>query len=116
MSVRILKLLEKRNHLSGKTKPVYFLLSYNVCILGLRFGAAAYKKGQREGSIVVYEADMYPCGAIGPVQFMWKAKLDNIKVSLFAITVKIVTCSYPPMPQTIQKLGTTELVFTLTNT
>ena len=46
-------------------------------VQGLRFGAAAYKKGQREGSIVVYEADKYPCGAIGPVQFMWKPHVDD---------------------------------------
>ena len=62
-----------------------------MCILGLRFGAAAYRKGHREGSIVVYEADMYPYGAIGPVQFMWKPTLDNNKVSHIEITVQLVT-------------------------
>ena len=58
-------------------------------ISGLRFGAAAHRKGQREGSIVVYEADMYPYGAIGPVQFMWKPKLDISKVCPIDITVKM---------------------------
>ena len=66
-----------------------------MCILGLRFGAAAYRKGQREGSIVVYEADMYPYGAIGPVQFMWKPKLDNNKVSHIGITAKLVMRRHP---------------------
>ena len=54
-------------------------------IAGLRFGAAAYKRGQREGSVVVYEADKYPHIVIGPVQFMWKPQLGNNKVVSFTL-------------------------------
>ena len=38
---------------------------------------------------------MYPYGAIGPVQFMWKPILDNNKVSHIEITVQLVTRRHP---------------------
>lgn len=34
-------------------------------------------KGQFEGKIVLYEADKFPFGCIGPCRFMWRPELDS---------------------------------------
>ncbi|XP_022089198.1 ribonucleases P/MRP protein subunit POP1-like [Acanthaster planci] len=41
---------------------------------GLTCAAAAFLSGQRHGEAVFYRKDQFPQGAIGPVQFLWKAE------------------------------------------
>ncbi len=54
-------------------------------LTGLRFGAAVYKTGRREGGIVLYEADMYPSACIGPVQFLWRPQAVSDEVSRLSL-------------------------------
>ena len=39
---------------------------------GLTFGAKAFLKGTREGSVMLFHKNSYPFGAIGRVSFLWK--------------------------------------------
>ncbi|CAN8001333.1 unnamed protein product [Ixodes hexagonus] len=39
---------------------------------GLTFKAKLYLSGTQEGSVMLYHRGMYPCGAIGPIKFMWR--------------------------------------------
>lgn len=40
--------------------------------LGLTFAAKMLTSGQFEGRVILYEADRYPFGCIGPCRFIWK--------------------------------------------
>uniref|UniRef100_A0A5S6PYK5 Ribonucleases P/MRP protein subunit POP1 n=1 Tax=Trichuris muris TaxID=70415 RepID=A0A5S6PYK5_TRIMR len=49
--------------------------------VGPTFAAASVVRGQREGSVVLYEQGRYPYGCIGPCSFIWEpcdAPEDNI--------------------------------------
>ncbi|XP_071807706.1 ribonucleases P/MRP protein subunit POP1-like [Asterias amurensis] len=41
---------------------------------GLTCAAASYLSGQRHGDIVLYKYDQFPEGALGPVNFLWRAE------------------------------------------
>ena len=43
-------------------------------ISGLTCAAAPYLSGQRHGDTVLYKYDQFPEGALGPVNFLWRAE------------------------------------------
>ncbi|XP_068093814.1 ribonucleases P/MRP protein subunit POP1 [Hyperolius riggenbachi] len=61
--------------LMGKEEDLLASLS-RLCSIetGPTFAAAACLSGRRQGSLVMYKADKYPAGALGPVTFIWKPK------------------------------------------
>lgn len=52
---------------------------------GLTFEAKAFLDGTREGSVMLFHQNTYPCGAIGRVSFLWKPteklKSDDTQMS-----------------------------------
>ncbi|PSN54054.1 hypothetical protein C0J52_03083 [Blattella germanica] len=44
---------------------------------GLTFGAKAFLKGTREGSVMMFHQNSYPLGAIGRVSFLWKPIVEE---------------------------------------
>lgn len=69
----------KRSHnnslLSQKVSLVKRLPGCWWCVFpGPTFAAVSSLSGQRQGSLVVYRAEEYPCQALGPVTFLWRPR------------------------------------------
>ncbi|XP_018411660.1 PREDICTED: ribonucleases P/MRP protein subunit POP1 [Nanorana parkeri] len=59
----------------GKEEDLLKALS-RLCSIetGPTFAAVPCLSGRRQGSLVLYKADKYPAGALGPINFIWKPK------------------------------------------
>ncbi|CAH0398801.1 unnamed protein product [Chilo suppressalis] len=62
-------------------KDIFALITSNYCGLGIC--AKAYIDGKREGSIHLYEKNMYPFGYIGKISFLWEKNEREKSLWLF---------------------------------
>ena len=44
-----------------------------------------YRSGGRAGHCVMYHSSTYPCGAMGPVEFLWKREKEREGKSLLRV-------------------------------